>query len=1199
MDIATFLNKITEKRYRDPMTGQAKNTLEMMVAPIEYGVRQTVSPIASMLNSYKDTAVRLSTPKGREKQKESLKKAAQIVGTTEPPRQGQGMINYALEKTFVDPVKKTIKLIQEPAVEDALNLTDLAPGGLIFGGVRTVAKTALRSQMDNLVSRAVKEATEQAIRKNLDEVVEIAVKSNDLEKIAAFRQSLANNPNPIAKSYASLLDSKIPKPKLQSIVNSATDADDAANRLDTALREQSQTTDVKELRKLRAEVNKSMYESAGVKGTGNYKTDYKTLMALKGDTEYGKLIDTHQSWLTQLDNRIRELAPSKVVEQPEQQAKEVLRTLETRKATQQVAQLNQQFSEQVYKNDQKLVSQGDYTKLMNRVSKLPADEAIERVQKATSPTALPGEVKPLTPKQAVSIYKKTGKAYDFTNTLKPDEKVIVLPSEGETLKIYDPGKKASERSVYESFDNLVSNKAKIVAENNELLPSIDWSDVKPPKRLAEIRLGRETAERNIDGIFGKQATKVKEFLTDKIKVNETNRASYITTVREETEGLMKKLKIKKYSQADEAIQRFGEKEISLEELQQQFPKTWENIVEAEKYFRNLYDSMLGVINKQRKAWGIQEIPKRTNYFRHFEEISSLSNLFGVNFTARNIPLDIVGISDFFKPGKPFTSVALPRLGEKTKYSAIGGLDNYLDNASRSMFHTDSVQRIRTFEKYVVSALPVNEDLAKVRSWLIEYGNLTAGKNSALDAAVNKTFGPNPLRVMDWFKKRTSANMISGNVSSALTNTIPFTQSAATTNPTAFLRGVSNTLSQPFFSGNNLKQIDGVTSSFLTRRYAKDVIQPDLLQKVSHAAGWLFKNIDEFTSRSIVAGKYYEGIEKGLSKLDAMKYADDYAGRLITDRSIGQLPNLMSIKTTGILSQFQTEINNVPSWLLKDLPQIAGGNKKKLLQMYASYVVLSYAFNEAYEKVTGRRPTLDPIYSFLTFAGLTPEGKNKNLLERGGASLEQLAGSMPFTGSLTQGRFPISQGFPDVPGLIKGEADPTKELTKPLFYILPPFGGGQAKKTLEGVTAYNEGRDKTPTGRTRYDIEQNTPNLLRSVFFGKSSTPEAQEYYQNLGKAKSQVEFEKIKEMKPEDRVRYIQSLNPQMKAQVKEKLKDEIVKTTDEEKRIRELPVKDRAREVTDRLKSYKGNREEQVNLLKRWVEVGIISDAVKRELGI
>jgi hypothetical protein len=64
----------------------------------------------------------------------------------------------------------------------------------------------------------------------------------------------------------------------------------------------------------------------------------------------------------------------------------------------------------------------------------------------------------------------------------------------------------------------------------------------------------------------------------------------------------------------------------------------------------------------------------------------------------------------------------------------------------------------------------------------------------------------------------------------------------------------------------------------------------------------------------------------------------------------------------------------------------------------------------------------------------------------------------------------------------------------LFKLVPSFGGGQLKKTIEGVSAVSEGKSTDAAGKFQYKVDQNLPIYITGTLFGKYALPEAQKYY---------------------------------------------------------------------------------------------------------
>lgn len=603
-------------------------------------------------------------------------------------------------------------------------------------------------------------------------------------------------------------------------------------------------------------------------------------------------------------------------------------------------------------------------------------------------------------------------------------------------------------------------------------------------------LARETFERNIERVANPEdAAKIKQFIVDPIRANEDALVTFTDALKNKVKGFVDELGIKAGSTEDALVQQFGEGKMSITELADKTKKS-EEVQQAADFFRNIYDQLLDKVNVSRAEYNYKPIPKHPDYFRHFTEISNVIHQLGILFREQDLPTEISGITDIFKPGKPFSTAELARKGTDSTQSAIKGFDNYIETISKQIFHIDSVQRVRALEKYVRAA--AGEDLATLPNFVAninEYGNLIAGKAAKLDRAVESVVGRRMFKAANLMKQQTGISLIAGNISSALTNFIPFTQSLATTEKPAAIKGLLDAFIQPFTKA--VTDIDGIESKFLLRRFKQGKIAPNFMEKTINTAGWLFKTIDQFVSHSIVAGKYFELVGTGkYTEEAAMHAADEYAGKVLADRSFGQTPNLFGSKTAGFLTQFQTEVNNMYSFLTKDIPKMSKDKKTSLVSAFAQFFIYSYLMNDAYQYVTGRRPTIDPIYAGLTLLGQTDASHNVSFTERSRMAGKDVAGNLPF-GNLIPGlgqggRLPVASMVPDFKKLSDGD----------LTQLLNPVSL-QLKKSIQGAQAYSKGKVTTPSGKVRFRIPQTNENLIRSILFGPSSLPQATQYYDKL------------------------------------------------------------------------------------------------------
>lgn len=612
--------------------------------------------------------------------------------------------------------------------------------------------------------------------------------------------------------------------------------------------------------------------------------------------------------------------------------------------------------------------------------------------------------------------------------------------------------------------------------------------LKTSKDKIALAYQRETIQRNIEDIFGNNS-KMKKFVVDNMTNNENSSVKFQNDLRTKLGATFKKLGIKKGSKLDYASADYIEGNISLDQLKKLYPDKWQNVVKASDQGRVVYKDLLGKINEQLTRFGYDPIPERQNYVTHTTQLQTFADKIGnlFNLNSDELPRTMAGINMDTKPGRKFFGFGLQRKGGSTHEGLITALDKYIPSASRQIYHTEDIQRGRAIlDLLQKSASEGDTRLSGFTSYFSQYVDHLAGKQNVMDRPIEKIFGRKFLEVGDWLRKRTGANMVGGNVSSAVTNFIPFTQSLATTDKPSVIKGIIEASTN---FGKDPSTIDGVQSGFLLRRFAKEKITGTLGENIKDVAGLLFNMVDKFTSTSIVSGKYFEGIKKGLSKDGAMAYADNYAQRVLADRSFGQSPLLFNSKTLGALTQFQLEVNNQLSFLLKDIPKNFGYSKAQIASSLMQFAVFSYVFNNIYEKITGRRPQIDIIQAGLSTAHGLQQGDglqafnpidsyDNSISDKTGTG--QILNQLPFSSMLSGGRIPIKSA-----------------IEKPQYYILPPLAGGQIKKTYEGLKAYNQGESTTPSGRTRFEIEKTPTNLIKSATFGQWSLPGAKEYINKL------------------------------------------------------------------------------------------------------
>ena len=733
----------------------------------------------------------------------------------------------------------------------------------------------------------------------------------------------------------------------------------------------------------------------------------------------------------------------------------------------------------------------------------------------------------------------------------------------------------------------------------------EWKD-----KSAGFLYARETFERNIRDIApdSETAEKVIDTYRTPIRKNEAARIKYLNSLRDKVRALNISRKVQKGNTVSEseAVQHIGEVKYIISTLRRDSDvdrhrtgltkaelKLWLNQFMADNpnldyakidmaifKMHEIYEGIYKDLTDSEVRNGYMPTEYRKGYWPHFSEdtpdtlLASLSRKFGMDLGGDTLPTTINGITQTFKPGKQYFGHSKQRKGDKTVYDAVRGFDQYIEGASNVIFHTGDIQRLRALSEEIrmsASDDSIRERVMKIRNDdelseekkntlimkeledaptalsnfvvdLEEYTNLLAGKKSKLDRGMESLIGRRGYNVCKAIEGTIAANMVSINPGSWLTNFIPIHQAGAAISNGSLLKGM-------FYTLKSIKESDGIDnmSDFLVNRRSSDPLFRKSSEKISDLLSSPMSWIDSFTAGTIVRGRYYDNLKKGMNDEAALAEADSFASSVMAGRAKGDMPTLFGAVNplTKLLTQFQLEQNNQISYLLKDLPAEAkkNGGAKRLFAMLVKFAMGAYLFNDLYEYIVGRRPAFDVTGILNDTVGDFTGYELPNVAELGSSMVKELrlpsvqdfrtekksaedalenlrknvVEELPFVGGLIGGgRLPISSALPDLSKISSavgdysaGEATGSyaanvigKELLKPAAYLLPPFGGGQIKKAIEGIDAVSRNGsrtiDKEGNELLQYpvyndDIGQTLRNYVKAITFGKTSLKEGQDW----------------------------------------------------------------------------------------------------------
>ena len=510
-----------------------------------------------------------------------------------------------------------------------------------------------------------------------------------------------------------------------------------------------------------------------------------------------------------------------------------------------------------------------------------------------------------------------------------------------------------------------------------------WRDLSP------LRLMRETQERILDMIAPtkEQAGRLKQTLFDPIHANERDRTlfknAFIDRLKQTDINTKNNIPIKlpngenvKTSESA-LVQWLGENRYQLRQMERKKGRaTVEEIANEQELrrqiehiekslsreqlqridngiaeFTEIYKEIHPKINEALIRNGYEPVGYIEGYFPHmnFDDpnnvVEAMAKKLGFDFSSKELPMDIAGRTETFRPGKKWAGNLLTRTGTETDYDALRAFDQYIDNISDVIYHTDDIKRLRSYEDYMrytlsdegirarVDAVKNNMDLTAAEkekrideiyegvqnhslqnyvSNIRAYTDLLAGKKHKVDRILEtEVFGRKVYKAVNAIENRVAGNMVAGNIGSALTNFIPITQGMSNMSIGSNLRGLKESLV------NMTKgEMDELTkkSTFLATREGSEQLYKSTMQKISEAGGnwnplqWM-EAADKFTTQAVWRSRYYDNLKKGMEKTAAIQNADDFARGLFAGRSKGAMPTMFSSKTLKPLTMFQLEVNN--------------------------------------------------------------------------------------------------------------------------------------------------------------------------------------------------------------------------------------------------------------------------------------------------
>jgi|GEM_PF-1035110 len=577
---------------------------------------------------------------------------------------------------------------------------------------------------------------------------------------------------------------------------------------------------------------------------------------------------------------------------------------------------------------------------------------------------------------------------------------------------------------------------------------------------------------------------------------------------------------------------------------------------------------------------------------------------GINTDVTRLPSSIAGLTANYRPNKRWNPYFLQRTSDVTQFDIASAFESYVDYMSDVLYHTDDIMRVRAATRYFRQTYAPEEiknnlswaselrygtteekanylrdqgvidkataltpadvdaqmdeyveklfgDITKTTkysdlvTWLDNYANILAGKQSMADRSPESMFGREVLNFGNKLIRIFSQANVAGNLSSMFNQTaqIPMIHAELGSRWTAAAIKdiITGQLRRGEWAGG---------SDFLTGKKGIEYLVSTPGEMVITAMFKPLEFMDTFVSTVAVRGKYLKELHAGKSHKEAMRAADAFGTAVMGSRMKGSKPLAFSSKNPiyQMVNIFQIEAFNSWEHIKEDLPRDfrtieKEQGKAKAARALAGVLVkgllLAFIMNRLAEKLYGGTPApfdlLGLTANFIASGeGLTTNAYLETLIDN---ALEKVSGERLFGTKDEIGEEPfnweqaledlgynVSNDIPffrNVAGLL-GWGDETlpmpdlygtgkdlveslkkngvswdsgRSLLALLAQLVP--GGRQLYKTALGAETIARGGDFSGTGdneKLKYPTDGDFWSTVQALVFGKYSAEASDAYY---------------------------------------------------------------------------------------------------------
>lgn len=551
-----------------------------------------------------------------------------------------------------------------------------------------------------------------------------------------------------------------------------------------------------------------------------------------------------------------------------------------------------------------------------------------------------------------------------------------------------------------------------------------------------------------------------------------------------------------------------------------------DIVQAENWFRQKYDELLDQVNTVREQLypGQQDklVPKRQDYFHHFREMEGVEGVMNLFDTSAQISPELAGKSMSTKPKTKFAGFMQQRGLGKYKPDAVGGFLEYVPSATYAIHMDPQGAAFRQLENELVKTMGGNTGINKFLEYLKYYADDIQGKTNFFDRNWQFLTSRELFQGLVALNNRIKGNMVLGNAGTMVSQVfnmpqgIAFAKQHSAPGLTRYLSSLIKRMADPegFAATNPMAESRFLKERFSGDMYRRFATKPG--EKAKNVAVIGMEDIDRFATEFIWSAAYEKALHtKGIT--DPVRYADYHTRRLVAGRGVGEVPLMQKSKIVQLVAPFQVEVGN--------LLNVIGDMRvdKDWIGAFVALPLTLWLFNRGSEAVKGMPVALDPIEAVQEAIQIAlDDTKDDKALRIFGRLAGEFLGNMPL-GQTVAALYPeygFKAGDKQLPTRKEffGREDPTRygsglliarAIQDPLYKAVFPWGGAQAKKTVQGIDALRKGGSYTNKDQLRYPISTDPVNALKGVVFGPSGFRETDPYYEADRRPLSEKQTEKV------------------------------------------------------------------------------------------